>query len=154
LILEFEKIFDEADKDTELIGKLTMPEELSGLLNLALIALRKLREDNGFNDIPVEKIRKQYEEKSNVVKAFIQSCCVVNLEEPGHYTLTTDVYNEYLKFCQDKHERPLEVNVFGKKLAELGIEKERIRYYGGQRENCYIGIKLLSELRGKNESLQ
>src|SRR5919197_5073264 len=38
LILEFEKIFDEGDKDTELICKLTTPEELSGLLNLALIA--------------------------------------------------------------------------------------------------------------------
>jgi P4 family phage/plasmid primase-like protien len=154
LILEFEKIFDEGDKDTELIGKLTTPEELSGLLNLALIALRKLRKDNGFKDIPVEKIRKQYEEKSNIVKAFIEACCVVNVEEPEYYTLTTNVYNEYIKFCRDKHERPLEINVFGKKLAELGIEKDRIRYYGGQRENCYIGIKLRSELRGKNESLQ
>jgi hypothetical protein len=31
------------------------------------------------------------------------------------------------------------MNVFGKKLAEQGIENERIRYYG-QKEHCYIGI--------------
>jgi P4 family phage/plasmid primase-like protien len=58
LILEFEKIFDE-DRDTRLIDKLTTPEELSSLLNLALIALKKLRNDNGFKDISVERVRKK-----------------------------------------------------------------------------------------------
>ena len=57
LILEFEKIFDD-NRNTKLIDKLTTPEELSGLLNLALIALKKLRADNGFKDISVEKVRR------------------------------------------------------------------------------------------------
>jgi hypothetical protein len=42
------------------------------------------------------------------------------------------------------------MNIFGKKLAELGILKEQIRYCGGgQREYCYMGIKLRSEIRGE-----
>jgi phage/plasmid-associated DNA primase len=151
LILEFGKIFDE-DKDTKLVDKLTRREELSGLLNLAMIALRKLRNDNGFKDISVEKIRKTYEEKSNIVKAFIDSRCHVKIEEPEYYTLTTDVYAAYCNFCKEKHERPLDMKVFGKKLAELGVDKARIKY-SGEREYCYIGIKLLSDLRGSNESL-
>ena len=61
LILEFEKIFD-GNRDTKLIDKLTKPEELSGLLNLDLIAPKKLRNDNGFKDISVEKVRKKYDE--------------------------------------------------------------------------------------------
>jgi hypothetical protein len=65
----------------------------------------------------------------------------------------TNVYNEYLIFCKQRNERPLEMNVFGKKLAEQGIEKERMRYCGdGQREYCYVGIKLRSELRGQNQA--
>jgi hypothetical protein len=60
------------------------------------------------------------------------------------------INQEYLNFCKEKNERPLETNVFGKKLAEQGIEKERMRYCG-KREYCYMGIKLRSELRGQNQ---
>lgn len=44
------------------------------------------------------------------------------------------------------------MNMFGKKLAEQGIEKQRLKYFG-QREYCYGGIRLRSEIRGKNQSL-
>ena len=43
LILSFDKVFRGTAKDTDLINKLTMSNELSGLLNLALIALRQLK---------------------------------------------------------------------------------------------------------------
>jgi hypothetical protein len=43
------------------------------------------------------------------------------------------------------------MNVFGRKLAEEGIERERIRYCGGERGYCYMGVKLRSELRGENQ---
>jgi P4 family phage/plasmid primase-like protien len=154
LILPFEEVFDRKEvKDTKLIDKLTTPEELSGLLNLALIALKQLHKDGGFKDISVESIRKEYDENSNTVEAFLQDKCVVDLTAPEYYTLTTNVYNEYLIFCKERKERPLEMNIFGKKLAELGILKERIRYCGGgEREYCYMGIKLRSELRGQNQA--
>jgi P4 family phage/plasmid primase-like protien len=153
LILTFDEVFEgKLMKDTKLIDKLTTPEELSGLLNLALIALKQLHKDGGFKDVSVEKIRKTYDENSNTVIAFLDDKCVVDLTAPEYYTLTTNIYNEYLIFCKEKHQRPLEINVFGKKLAEQGIERERIRYYGGEREYCYIGIRLRSELRGQNQA--
>jgi P4 family phage/plasmid primase-like protien len=144
LILVFGKVFEGYTRDTELINKLTTPEELSGLLNLALIALRKLRMDGGFGDISVERIRQQYEENANTVKAFLDDRCIIDLTAPEYYTLTTNMYNEYLIFCKERKERPLEMSVFGK--------KERIRYYGGQREYCYVGVKLRSDLRGQNQA--
>ena len=55
LILSFDKVFHGATKDTNLINKLTTPDELSGLLNLALITIRPLRKDGGFKDISVTK---------------------------------------------------------------------------------------------------
>ncbi len=77
--------------------------------------------------------------------------CVIDLTAPEYYTLTTNVYNEYVNFCKEKNQRPFEMNVFGKKLAEQGIERERTRYCG-EREYCYVGIKLRSELRGQNQA--
>jgi putative DNA primase/helicase len=110
-------------KDIRLVEKLTMPEELSGLLNLALIALKKLHKDGGFKDLSVEKIRKEYDENANIVKAFLYDKCVIDLTAPEYYTLTANVYYGYVNFCEVKNQRPLEMNVFGKKLAEQGIER-------------------------------
>ena len=153
LILAFEKVFEDEQKDVKKIHKLTTPEELSGLLNLALIALKQLRKNNGFKDISVEKDRKEYEEKSNIVQAFLEANCLINLEEPEYYTLTTNLYGEYVNFCRDKREKALEISVFGKKSQnEFDIEK-KYRVYYGAKEYCYVGVKLYYYLRGKNETL-
>jgi P4 family phage/plasmid primase-like protien len=151
-ILSFDKVFHGATKDTDLINKLTTPDELSGLLNLALIALRQLRKDGGFKDISVEKIRKEYEYNANTIKAFLEEKCVVDLASPEYSTPTVYLYNEYENFCQVKGARPLDMNVFGSKLKEYGIEKDRIRSHG-DREYHYFGVKLISDLRRQNQSL-
>jgi putative DNA primase/helicase len=153
VILPFEKVFEGESKDTKLINKLATPGELSGLLNLALIALKQLHKDGGFKDVSVEKIRKEYEENSNTVKAFLDDKCAVDLTAPEYYTLTTNVYNEYLLACKEKSEKPLEMNVFGKELAKQGIEKNRVRIGRGLKETYYLGIKLKSEIRAQNQEL-
>jgi P4 family phage/plasmid primase-like protien len=145
LILEFEKIFDE-DRDTKLIDKLTTPEELSGLLKLALIALRKLRNDNGFKDISVEKVRKKYEEKSNTVKAFLDSDCKIDISDSLCDVLTTDMYAAYCKFCKDNNERSVDMSVFGKQLAQFGIERKQMKR-NGDKSYYYIGVKLKYDFR-------
>jgi P4 family phage/plasmid primase-like protien len=152
LILSFGRVFQGIAKDTNLIKKLTTSDELSGLLNLALIALRQLRKDGGFKDISVEKVRKEYEYNANTVKAFLDEKCVIDLTSPEYCIPTVYLYNEYENFCQAKGVRPLEMNVFGSKLKEYGIEKDRIRSHG-DREYYYFGVKLRSDLRGQNQSL-
>jgi putative DNA primase/helicase len=146
LILEFEKVFDEADRDTKLIDKLATPEELSGLLNLALIGLKKLRNDNGFKDISVEKVRKKYEEKSNTVKAFLDSDCMIDISDPLCDVLTTDMYAAYCKFCKDNNERSVDMSVFGKQLAQFGIERKQIKR-NGDKSYYYLGVKLKYDFR-------
>jgi putative DNA primase/helicase len=145
LIIEFEKIFDE-DRDTKLIDKLTTPEELSGLLKLALIALKKLRNDNGFKDISVEKVRKKYEEKSNTVKAFLESDCIIDISDPLCDVLTTDMYAAYCKFCKDNIERSVDMSVFGKQLAQFGIERKQMKH-NGEKSYYYIGAILKYDFR-------
>jgi P4 family phage/plasmid primase-like protien len=150
LILEFEKIFDDT-RDTKLIDKLTVQQELSGLLNLALIALRKLRNDNGFKDISVEKVRKKYEEKSNTVKAFLDSECIIDISDPLCDVLTTDMYAAYCKFCKDNNERSVDMSVFGKQLAQFGIERKQMKR-NGDKSYYYIGVKLKYDFRAGDNS--
>jgi P4 family phage/plasmid primase-like protien len=152
VILCFDEMFEDKMKDPDLIDKLTTPEELSGLLNLALIALKQLKRDGGFKDVSVERVKKEYDSKSNIIAAFLKEECVVDLTAPEYYALTTDVYSAYVLFCNTRREKPLETNIFGKKLAEQGIEKERARYRG-DREYYYMGLKLRADLRGINQAL-
>ena len=81
-----------------------------------------------------------------------QTRCVIDLTSPDYIIPTVYLYNEYENFCQEKRARPLEMNVFGSKLKEYGIEKDRIRSHGN-REYYYFGIKLRSDLRGLSQSL-
>jgi P4 family phage/plasmid primase-like protien len=152
VILCFDKVYEGKNKDTDLIDKLTTQEELSGLLNLALIALRQLHRDGGFKDVTVERVKKEYDSKANIILAFLKEECVVDLTTPEYYALTTDVYSAYVSFCHTRGEKPLEPNVFGKKLAEQGIERERSRYHG-DRDYYYLGLKIRADLRGVNQPL-
>jgi len=152
VILCFDEMFEGKMKDTDLIDKLTTPEELSGLLNLALIALKQLHQDGGFKDVSVERVKNEYDSKANIIAAFLKEECVVDLTAPEYYTLTTDVYSAYVLFCNTRGEKSLEPNIFGKKLAEQGIEKERSRYRG-DRDYYYMGLKLRADLRGINQAL-
>jgi len=152
LILAFEKTFAEGSKDTNLIHKLNTPEELSGLLNLALIALRQLEKDGGFRDIPVEEVKRDYQRKSNTVIAFLADMCRIDLASPEFVTSSGKLYDKYTEYCKQRKERPLDANIFGMELKKVGIEKERIRN-NGIREYYYLGVQLLSNMRGQNQSL-
>jgi P4 family phage/plasmid primase-like protien len=148
ILLNFEKVFRE-NKDTNLIDKLTTPEELSGLLNLALIALKQLQKEEGFRNISIEETMQQYNKNADTTTTFIEEGCTLDPGNPEYYTLTTNVYNEYVIYCKEKNESPLEANVFRARLVKWGIKKERIRSYG-IREYYYNGIKLKSDLEEKN----
>ena len=100
----------------------------------------------------IEKVRKEYEYNANTVKAFLDEKCAINLASPDYNILTVYLYNEYEIFCKAKNARPLDMNVFGSKLKEYGIEKDRIRSHG-DREYHYLGVILRSNLQGQNQSL-
>ncbi|MGA9841660.1 MAG: primase-like DNA-binding domain-containing protein [Nitrososphaeraceae archaeon] len=115
-------------------------------------ALRQLEKEGGFRDIAVEDVKRDYERKSDTVKAFLEDRCITDLQAPDYLTPSAKVYDEYQEYCKQRKERPLDANILGVKLKETGIEKERYRT-GGTREYYYIGIKLLLEIRGQNKTL-
>jgi len=94
LILHFERSFREGAKDINLIHKLTTDNELSGLLNLALVGLKQLEKHGSFRDISIEDVKRDYERKSNIVKAFLQDMCRID-QAPDYSTPSGKVYEEH-----------------------------------------------------------
>jgi phage/plasmid-associated DNA primase len=135
------------------LGQILHPKDVFTAIEfIGYLLFRSAVYEKGFRDISVEKVRKVYEYNSNTVQAFLDDKCVIDLAAPDYMIPTVYLYNEYENFCQEKHVRPLEMNVFGSKLKEYGIERERIRSHG-DREYHYFGIQLKSNLRGQNQSL-
>jgi hypothetical protein len=74
---------------------LSTKTELSGLLNLALIGLRKLIRDNAFLHIDdIETVQKDYL-KDNPIEAFISERCELVADA---YVICRDLYFEYIEF--------------------------------------------------------
>jgi len=96
LIIFFDKTSRQGIEDTKLMKKITTPEELSGLLNLALVGLKQLKDEGGFHDKDVDEISKDYEEHTN---EFLYRECVVDFTDPEPSNLATDLYVAYVTFC-------------------------------------------------------
>jgi phage/plasmid-associated DNA primase len=136
-----------------LIDKLICSEyELSGLLNLALKGLGKLMKEGGFKDVSVEKIRQEYEHNSSIVKQFVEEQCVVNLNNPDYFVSTWRLKDLFRIFCKTRGSKPLDENILGKELLQIGITKER-PMRNRKRDYCYIGITPREDLQSGNEAL-
>jgi P4 family phage/plasmid primase-like protien len=146
-IFHFDKKFQNGKEDPRLIKELTTADELSGLLNLALICLKQLIHERGFHDKDVEQTRRDYEENTNDVNAFLYQECKVDITNPEYSVLATDAYAAYVNFCVQRRTRAVDMNVFGKKLAARGIYNIRHRDHG-PKEAYYDGLLLREHIRG------
>jgi P4 family phage/plasmid primase-like protien len=146
IIFHFDKKFQNGTEDTKLINQLTTHDELSGLLNLALIALTQLIDEGGFHDKGIEQTKKDYEENTNDVNAFLYQECLVDITNPEYSTLATDAYAAYVNFCTKRGTRAVDMNIFGKKLAAKGVYNARHRD-NGPKEAYYDGLILRNDIR-------
>jgi putative DNA primase/helicase len=78
VIINFDNRFIDGKEDAALTQKLTTPEELSGLLNLALTGLHGLIRNGGFHNKTIDQVKQEYEENTSDVNAFLIQECIVN----------------------------------------------------------------------------
>jgi putative DNA primase/helicase len=93
-------IFQLMARKTQNLEKLTTPEELSGLLNLALKGLHDLIAEGGFHHKTIEEIKQEYEENTSDVNAFLIQECVVDTSNPEYCILTDGLYASYVNLCE------------------------------------------------------
>ena len=105
---------------------MTTEEELSGLLNLALIALKQLIKDNGFIHVDnVNSIQKEYNQNASAIEEFLNSQCELDVSDRDNYTICRDLYRSYILHCKRSNKPSVSDNAFGSHLIAKGIKKER-----------------------------
>jgi len=100
VIINCNNYFPPAKANTKILDYICTPSEFSGLLNWALIGLKRLLEKGQFSDNRTwEQERERYLASSNSAQAYIESHVEYSLEETDHVT-KEDLYAAYVTYCK------------------------------------------------------
>ena len=139
IIINFPNQFLE-NKDEKLIEKLTTPEELSGLLNLALAGLKRLLENGKFSySKSAEEVREYYIRLSNSAQAFLDD---MTEEDVKGSVLAQELYEAYVRYCSDYKLTTYTRGKFFKELQRLRKIEKFTPKVGDRRLRGYKGIRL------------
>jgi putative DNA primase/helicase len=137
--------------DDEFIKRITAPEELSGLLNLALEGLKRLCEQKEFTlKIPIMELEREW--TIDLVQEFVQEKITVS---PDSEVSFPDLYGAFVELCESKMERPCSQETFGirlsNRLRKMNVQFTKTKVQKkGQRLWVYRGIRLSSETDESN----
>jgi DNA primase catalytic core len=122
VLLKFPYTFEGKKADKNLLSKITTPEEISGLFNVCVTALKVLLQRGEYSyDLSTEEVQKMYRINSDPVAAFADECVVYSDED----TLKSRMFNEYVVWCQSNNVEPSAENIFGKRFKKLGYVESR-----------------------------
>ena len=141
--ISFPNYFDPETRDGDLLDKLTTEEELSGLLNKALIALHGLLDRGYFTGTKsAEENEVIYESASNPVYGFVDERLIIDSES---YVPKMELYEEFLEYCKEKKFVAQSNNKFIENLKLLiSIKEARV---GGKAHRIMVwkGIRIRGE---------
>jgi putative DNA primase/helicase len=140
-IIPFRHVFNGDSDDKDLLQKITAPEELSGLLNAAIAALKALDQEGGFSNESIEEVRAVYATNASRVKDFIEEICLLEKDASIEADKLQQAYSQY---AHAKGDRVLDETMLGKELKRLGVEHKQ-RKIGGKNKWYYRGIAIKSE---------
>ena len=144
------------DRDS-LLKELTTRMELSGLLNFALIGLKRLRENGRFSDDRTsDEIKRQYIRMSNSLKAFIEEGCIIgpNNEVPKSGGVGS-FYTEYMGYCEENRLAKKDASTVGRDIIQISsiISAGRSRRFAtdGKAVPIWHGIRLKTDADSDTE---
>lgn len=116
IIIVFPNVFYGEKRDPNILKKLTTPEQLSGLLNIALEGLRRLLENEGFSySKSTEETREDYIRKSDPLAAFIMDCIEENQTET---ILKQPLYSLFAFYCRKNNLPAVNKDTFFKNISK------------------------------------
>lgn len=142
LVVEFRRVFEGEDNDVNLIDKLTTPLEMSGLLNLALMGIRWLKEDGGFRETDMEELRRKYVENTSKIKNFISEKCELSVGNEEFSVESSVLREAYRRYCVAYGTRYFDERKLGEELKALGVLHRQKTVKGKGRPYHDIGIRL------------
>jgi len=103
IIISCNNVFTGDKCDPKKIEKISTPEELSGLLNIALKGLKRLLERGEFSITEtLEEMRGIYIKKSNSARAFIEEKLEYTPEADAILT-KEELYEKYIEYCNQNN---------------------------------------------------
>ena len=145
-IITFPNTFDKDNVDPFLLHKLTSKEEMSGIFNILMIALRRIlqSQDIYLDEKTIEGRREKYERAVDPIQAFWDEA-VEDESTESDCTSKSTFYSAYVKYCR-KHKLAVKNMIaFGKELKKRGKIEGRRRTDGADRSTCWLGVKLKEE---------
>jgi len=97
ILIPFARVFGPEEKDPNL--RETLKTEASGILNWMIQGCLAWQKE-GLNPPPaVRSAVEDYRTETDILADFLESCCEI---APGQMVRVTDLYESYLKYCEDK----------------------------------------------------
>jgi putative DNA primase/helicase len=117
LIIPFENQVEEKEQDKDLEKKITSKEELSGLLNWAIIGLKRLFDNNKFSfNKSWQDIEKIMLSHNNHLSNFSDACLKAM---PFARVSKSDLHDYYVWWCGRRNQAPLNIKQFGKRIVKF-----------------------------------
>jgi putative DNA primase/helicase len=117
VIITFNQRIPPEKRDPKLLEKLTTPEELSGLLNLVVRALREALERGRLSySRSTEEVRQEYLRRSDPEAFFVQTCLAA---DAGWGVAKKVLYRMFQEFCRMWKLVPVSDNTFHRRLPGL-----------------------------------
>lgn len=147
LVVEFRRVFEGEDNDVNLIEKLTAESEMSGLLNLAFMGIRWLKEDGGFRETDMEELRRKYVENTSKIKNFISEKCELSIGNEDYSVESSVLREAYRRYCVAYGTRYFDERKLGEELKALGVIHRQKTTKGRGRPYHDFGIRLKEDAK-------
>jgi putative DNA primase/helicase len=143
VIISFPNTFEGKRDDPQLLQKLEKQEEISGIFNILMVALRRILKNKGIymNEKTIEERRKKSERVADPIKSFLEEAIAEDSLETD-YIIKSDFHSVYVRFCKKYKIAHKSIEVFAKELGKRKLYGEKKRTINGERKNVWLGIKL------------
>jgi len=139
IIIVFPNTFTGDRADPHILDRLTTPEELSGLLNLALAGLKRLLENGEFSHSKTtEEIKDDYIRKSSPIAAFIMDCLDA---DPDAFIVKKELYNVFTEYCRRLKLPTVTQDTFFKNMPQHAAVADYRPKVEGRRYYTFKGIR-------------
>lgn len=123
VLIRFSKRVPPDEIDRNLINKLTTPEELSGLLNLAITGLKRLMEKGEYTyNKSTEEVEREYKIKSDPIIAFVEECILFSSTES---ISKSQMFDAYCTWCKKHGIEIMREQSLSRALTVMGYSDER-----------------------------
>lgn len=148
IVVPFDRTFDASEQVPRevLDARLADPKELSGVLNKALVALRRLREKGEFSES--ESTREAHSEFRTATDPFSVWLDRNTITDPNAVVGQAELRYAYNEFCEETGKPGMMEQAFGRALsrARPDVKRSQRLHNGEPNVRVYVGIGLRSSV--------